>query len=201
MFENTHKFRSDLVNVSKLDSEPKVSLVRQVLGPPEDAPPVPEVNLAKLPKTGDIEIVLIDVVFSGHMMHWSTKQKYLAISDIWGQKYLHLSEKNDTKVESENEQAEESEDLDAPDFSAPDISAPDEPHVSSPGEGSYEIRSLTIPADVVYLIRPQESTEGAFPLMIPVEDVYNTTDNTDEVVVAFNDKLHLVSWDLEKESM
>merc|ERR1719427_697674 len=40
-------------------------------------------NTADFPKTGDIELLVEDIVYSGHMIHWSVDQKYLAISDIW----------------------------------------------------------------------------------------------------------------------
>merc|ERR1712106_1284383 len=40
-------------------------------------------NPANFPKTGDLELLAEDIVFSGHMIHWSVEQGYLAISDIW----------------------------------------------------------------------------------------------------------------------
>ena len=37
--------------------------------------------------------------------------------------------------------------------------------------------------------------------MVPVQDFYNYTENTDEVILAFNERFHLVSWDMEADEM
>ena len=65
----------------------------------------------------------------------------------------------------------------------------------------YEIKTLRVPTDTVYLIRPRGKTEGSYPLMVPVNDLFNYTDDTDEVIIAYNQRVHLVHWDMEVEEM
>ena len=45
-------------------------------------------NPANFAKTGSLEVLVADIVSSGHMLHWSSGQQYLAIADMWGQKYI-----------------------------------------------------------------------------------------------------------------
>merc|ERR1719317_1449891 len=49
-------------------------------------------NPNNLPKSGEVELLVENIVYSGHMIHWSAREQYLAISDIWGQKYLRFEE-------------------------------------------------------------------------------------------------------------
>ena len=49
-------------------------------------------NPADLPKTGEVELLVEDVTYWGNMLHWSINGQYLAIADIWGQKYLRYAE-------------------------------------------------------------------------------------------------------------
>ena len=49
-------------------------------------------NPADLPKTGDVELLVEDVTYWGNMIHWSINGQYLAIADIWGQRYLRYAE-------------------------------------------------------------------------------------------------------------
>ena len=76
---------------------PPVSSTEEVTTTTEPTTTTPEPtttteNPANFPKTGDIELMVEDIVYSGHMIHWSVEQEYLAISDIWGQKYLRFAE-------------------------------------------------------------------------------------------------------------
>merc|ERR1719481_1450523 len=67
---------------------------------PEDTTTIEEVTTqeattedpSNIPKSGEVELLVEDIVFSGHMLHWSAREQYLAISDIWGQKYLRFEE-------------------------------------------------------------------------------------------------------------
>ena len=58
----------------------------------EGIPTTTTENPADLPKTGDLELLVEDVTYWGNMLHWSTNGQYLAIADIWGQKYLRYAE-------------------------------------------------------------------------------------------------------------
>ena len=58
----------------------------------EGAPTTTTENPADLPKTGDLELLVADVTYWGNMLHWSTNGQYLAIADIWGQRYLRYAE-------------------------------------------------------------------------------------------------------------
>merc|ERR1719317_488954 len=49
-------------------------------------------NPNNLPKSGEVELLVENIVYSGHMIPWSAREQYLAISDIWGQKYLRFEE-------------------------------------------------------------------------------------------------------------
>merc|ERR1712127_929247 len=49
-------------------------------------------NPANFAKTGSLEVLVADIVSSGHMLHWSSGQQYLAIADMWGQKYIRYEE-------------------------------------------------------------------------------------------------------------
>ena len=58
----------------------------------EGTPTTTTENPADLPKTGSLELLVEDVTYWGNMLHWSTNGQYLAIADIWGQKYLRYAE-------------------------------------------------------------------------------------------------------------
>ena len=58
----------------------------------EGRPTTTTENPADLPKTGSLELLVEDVTYWGNMIHWSTNGHYLAIADIWGQKYLRYAE-------------------------------------------------------------------------------------------------------------
>ena len=111
-------------------------------------------------------------------------QGYLAISDIWGQKYLHFTEVNQTALEPGDDVVDSDKEerflLDSP--------------------ALFNLRTMRMPIDVVFLLTPQERSEGAYPVMIPVYDYYNFTEKTsDEAILAYNDRLHMVSWDLDND--
>merc|ERR1719233_1382385 len=85
----------------------------------DEAPPEAPANPAFSPKTGSVEILEVDIVHGGHMLHWSVEQEYLAISDMWGQKYIRFSETkgdNETIAEDLIHEGDNLED----DFSAPE---------------------------------------------------------------------------------
>ena len=72
---------------------------------------------------------------------------------------------------------------------------------------------MTVFQDVVYLIRPREKTEGSFPFIVPLADEVsravsifliwmninyfqlNLTETANNVVIGFNEKLHIATWD------
>jgi len=161
-------------------------------------------NTASIPKSGDLELMVEDIVHTGHMIHWSVEQKYLAISDLWGQKYLRFAENpppTTTALPSSTDTIRDSRQDNSEDITtATQSTAPTEPTTTAEPL-PYDLKTLNIPKDTVFLIRPQETTEGTYPLMVPVHDQYNYTDNTDEVILAFNERFHLVSWDMEAEEM
>jgi len=143
------------------------------------------------------------------------EQGYLAISDIWGQKYLRFSEiapatttVAPTTTESPNTDAPTTVSL------RQAVTETDEATTLTESETTtteiptttaeplpYDIKTLRIPTDTVYLIQPRGKTEGSYPLMVPVNDFYNHTDNTDEVIVAYNERLHLAYWDMDSQDM
>jgi len=61
----------------------------------------------------------------------------------------------------------------------------------------YELNFMTVTKDVVYLTRPRQKTEGAFPFIVPLIDEYNITQTSNvNAVIGFNEKLHIATWDL-----
>ena len=156
----------------------------------DEAPPGAPANPAFSPKTGSVEILEVDLVHGGHMLHWSVEQEYLAISDIWGQKYIRFSENrggNETSAEDLIDEEDNFED----EFSAP----------AEALEELHDIKTMKVPIDAVFLIQPQERAEGSYPLMVPVNDANSFTGATDEVIIAFNERLHVVAWDLSQNEM
>ena len=152
-------------------------------------------NPANFKKSGSVELIVENVVETGNMIHWSREQNYLAISDIWGQKYIRFTE-------NQPETATEAELTNVENENAESRQATTQASITSTGSPlPYQLNTLKIPTDVVFLLHPQERTEGAYPLMIPVKDEYNYTATSNEVIVAFNARFHLVSMDLESPEM
>ena len=58
--------------------------------PTTNEPPTTTENPANFPKTGELELLAEDLMYSGNMMSWSTRLNYLVIADIWGQRYIRL---------------------------------------------------------------------------------------------------------------
>ena len=160
------------------------------------APTTTTENTASLPKTGDVELMMPDIVHSGHMLHWSSSQQYLAISDIWGQQYLRYQERTDTtnNTETDRDARQEEGSGDGETTEQPEPTTTTEPL-------PYILKTLSIPAETVFLLRPQDKTEGAYPLLVPVTDYYNYTQDQDEVILAFNERIHMASWDMEADNM
>ena len=79
-----------------------------------------------------------------------------------------------------------------------------EDEFSAPAEALeelHDIKTMRVPIDAVFLIQPQERAEGSYPLMVPVNDANSFTGATDEVIIAFNERLHVVAWDLSQNEM
>ena len=140
-----------------------------------------------------------DIVHSGHMLHWSSSQQYLAISDIWGQKYLRYQERTDTTNNNETNRDARQEEDDSEETSEETTEQPEPTTTTEPLP--YILKTLRIPADTVFLLHPQDKTEGAYSLLVPVTDYYNYTQQQDEIILAFNERIHLASWDMEEDSM
>merc|ERR1719445_680822 len=47
---------------------------------------------ASFPKTGEVELMVENICHSGHMLHWSSTRNFLAVADIWGQRYIRFKE-------------------------------------------------------------------------------------------------------------
>lgn len=209
-------------------------------------------NPADLPKTGDLELLVADVTYWGNMLHWSTNGQYLAIADIWGQRYLRYAEipeatttvptttevvttvattvqattQADTSTEAGTSQSEDTtqeeglstesgEVLEArtnPTTSIttvqPDTTTTIEDNITIPNETTttetptttaeplpYTLHSMSVSIETVFMLRPQGRAEGAFPLLMPVFDPAAPLD-TDKVVMAYSERLHIVEWDL-----
>ena len=177
------------------------------------------------PKSGNIELLVPDITYAGHMIHWSIEQQYLAVSDIWGQKYLRFNEIIEeetttaravtTTTEAVTTTVAQAEEVVTTTQSAEGRTVGQTETTTTEAETTtetteiptttaeplpYEIKVIQVPTDVVYLIRPQGKTEGSYPAIIPVHDDYNFTDQTDEIIIAYNDKFHLAFWDAESDA-
>jgi len=187
-------------------------------------------NLADLPKTGDLELLAEGIVFSGHMMHWSATSKYLAIADIWGQKYLRFEEtppltttlasvtdeittvpttkSQTTEAVSTTDSATETDlvtatsklgttttDLITTTESITTTNIPTTTAEPLP----YSLNTFEVSKDVVYLLRPQLKTEGTYAAIIPVDDYGNITEDEEDFILSFGDKLHIGHWDLSSD--
>ena len=182
--------------------------------PTTAAPTTTTENPANFPKTGDIEVVVEDIVFSGHMLHWSQEQEYLAISDIWGQKYLRFEEippatttPTPTTTNSPTTSAPTTVSFrqavtgSETTTTTPTDTTTTEVLTTTAEPLPYKIQTLRVPTDTVYLIQPKGRTEGTYPLMIPVHDAFNYTDTTNEMIIAYNERIHLAHWDMQAQEM
>ena len=178
---------------------------------------------ANFPKEGLVELLVEDITYTGHMLHWSVAQNYLAISDIWGQKYLRFEEvpevttgaptttdiPSTTVAQSTTETPQQTiiVDLTTTTDSSTTTEIPTTTELptttgipTTTAEAlPYTIHTLSVSPSVVYMLKPQNLLEGAFPIFVPVEDALGTTDNTDEAVMGYNERLHLVHWDLTED--
>jgi len=166
------------------------------------------------PKSGAVEMLVEDIVYSGHMIHWSVREQYLAISDIWGQKYLRFEEippatttvvpDTTTEVEAEWSGPITTEAIgpvtteaigpitttNAPVTTTEILTTTVEPL-------PYDIKTFEVSKDVVWLLQPQKATEGSYPLLIPVDDFGHITEEENDFIMAFGGQLHIAQWDME----
>ena len=42
--------------------------------------------------SGDVELMVSDLMHSGQMLHWCSRHNYLVLADIWGQRYIRFEE-------------------------------------------------------------------------------------------------------------
>ena len=219
----------------------------------EGAPTTTTENPADLPKTGDVELLVEDITYWGNMIHWSTNGQYLAIADIWGQRYLRYAEipeatttvatttevattvattvqtttQAHTSTETSTSQSEDTTQegeistesavvvegrtnpttsittveadttttttLDS--ITIPDETTTTEIPTTTAEPLPYTLHSMSVSIETVFMLRPQGRAEGAFPLVMPVFDPA-TPLNTNKVVMAYSERLHIVEWDL-----
>ena len=169
-------------------------------------------NPNNLPKSGEVELLVENIVYSGHMIHWSAREQYLAISDIWGQKYLRFEEippattttapdttTATTKASDDTTTASvrNVDDITTTTDTIDTVTTTEIPTTTTEEALPYDIKILEVDKDVVYLIQPHLKTEGHYPLLIPVDDYGALTEYGDDFIFAFGDILHVGHWNME----
>merc|ERR1719317_642492 len=169
-------------------------------------------NPNNLPKSGEVELLVENIVYSGHMIHWSAREQYPAISDIWGQKYLRFEEippaTTTTAPDTTTATTEASYDTtttttttEIPTTTTEEtidtITTTEIPTTTTEEALPYDIKILEVDKDVVYLIQPHLKTEGHYPLLIPVDDYGALTEYGEDFIFAFGDILHVGHWNME----
>merc|ERR1719317_720209 len=169
-------------------------------------------NPNNLPKSGKVELLVENIVHSGHMIHWSSREQYLAISDIWGQKYPRFEEippaTTTTAPDTTTVTTEAADDTTTASVrNVDDITTTTDtidtkttteiPTTTTEEALPYDIKILEVDKDVVYLIQPQLKTEGHYPLLIPVDDYGALTEYGEDFIFAFGDILHVGHWNME----
>jgi len=169
-----------------------------------EAPTTTE-NPANFPKDGEVELLVEDLLHSGYMMHWSSNQGYLVMADIWGQRYIRFREKDPvtTTVVPEvttliNKRRRRQEETTTTEIAVEETTTTEIPTTTAEPL-PYDLHYMTIPAEVVYLIRPRDMYEGSYPIIVPLHDQFNATGESEEsniALIGFNDKLHVATWNL-----
>merc|ERR1719481_386250 len=197
---------------------------------PEDTTTIEEVTTqeattedpSNVPKSGEVELLVEDIVFSGHMLHWSAREQYLSISDIWGQKYLRFEEIPPATTTAAPDTTTESVDTrniddtttttiagttttttDGTTTTTADTTTTETPVTTTEIPTTteeplpYDLKTFEVSKDVVWNIRRHLETEGHFPLLIPVDDYGYITEYEDDFIFAFENILHVGHWDME----
>ena len=166
-------------------------------------------------KSGQVSLLAANLTYSGHMLHWSVAQEYLAIADIWGQRFLRLEQPKEAEETATSLPTTTSQPTTAnvPTTTSlttnpSDTTETDAAMARMWEEGSggpelasttelYTVRSITVPADTVYFLSPGQRTEGVSAVVVAVSDPSGQTETEADFLLSFNNILHLAHWDLQ----
>lgn len=148
---------------------------------------------------------------SGQMLHWCSRQNYLVLADIWGQRYIRFEENEpitttvipDTTTESSERRRRQIETTtEAEAATTTETVTTTEIPTTTAEPLPYSLHYLMVPSSVVYLIRPNLKVEGSYPFILPVYDQYNVTgepEETNNVIIGYNELIHMAQWNLSTD--